>query len=182
MSIHQNHWDGFKIALYQFMMPVVSLDADGQQIRMENFLSLLHQIDHDILKKLDNVESDSTSLLPCPRQPGLPGRRCKDIGVVLRPPFPGVCQPLKNLPDPTQPLAEEPLAKEQKSKKQKPQKASSKIKKRTLAGSDEMGDQPSQKKRKYNPEGKSNYFKSLKRKCKFKFLFYSSILKLTLHN
>ena len=90
MKIHQSHWNSFKRALYQFTMPVVSLDARGHQVRMESHPSLLSQIDPSILPELDSPRTEPDTISP-PHN-GLPGTRCKNIGVVPRPPYPSPLQ------------------------------------------------------------------------------------------
>jgi len=145
MKIHQSRWNSFKRALYQFTMPVVSLDARGHQVRMESHPSLLSQIDSSILPELDNPQTELDTVSP-PHN-GLPGTRCKNIGVVPRPPYPSPLQP-------------PPKPRQTKQKKEKAPRPSSSVRKRTRSDTSREG-------KERRAVQKTEYFNQLKNKCEY---------------
>ena len=86
MEIRQTKWDNFKLALYQFVMPVTSFGPDGSKVRMED-PSLLGHVDYNILAELESppkLDGISAQKRPSPHK----ARRCKNIGPVVRPSSP----------------------------------------------------------------------------------------------
>jgi len=149
MEIHQSRWIDFKKALYQFTMPVVSIDARGNQIRMEGHPSFLSQVDSSILSELDGPQIEPhTASLPSPPHNGLPGTRCRNVGAVPR--------PLR--PDPLPPQRK-PQTKKRKEVVPAPRPSSS-LKKRTLSNTSGGGNQR-------NVSQKTEYFNDLKNKCEY---------------
>jgi hypothetical protein len=150
MEIHQSRWIDFKKALYQFTMPVVSIDAWGNQVRMEGCPSFLSQVDSSILSELDGprIKSHTTSLLSSSHN-GLHGMRCRNVGVVPR--------PLR--PDPL-PQQRKPSQTKQRKEVVPAPRPSSSLQKRTLLKTSSGGNQR-------NVSQKTEYFNELKNKCEY---------------
>ena len=185
MQVPQNLWNNFKLALYQFTLPVVSLGSDGRQIRMEHSPSILHRTDPSILSRLDKVQVDSDSGSSSLPRLGLPGTRCRNVGVVPRPSLPG------SLPPP-QPQ----LPPQQKKKGKARQKPSSGRAKRTLASEretgsksgvkraraseEETGSEGSEEVKKRKTVEKTVYFRNLKNHSRLFFLIPDNDIELLL--
>lgn len=155
MQIPEGRWPGFRIALYQYIMPVVDILPDGTKARLHD-PSFLQNPDLSILEDIDSpmVNQNQASLRP-PLQ-----TRYKVIGPVPRP----------SLPSPLQPPSRERKPIE---KKKAPSMPSSSHEKRTLATTTDdgrKGVEPAKKKRKINVEDKTAYFKQLKRDRKYSHL------------
>jgi len=154
MDISEARWRPFFLAMYQFIFPAIGTCDDGSWIRPGDPATILSEFDPSIFEELDTpVETTNTSKLTTSTEAS--SARYKAVDVV-RPPLPAEIQP--------------PRQRKHKRENMKILKPSATRKKRTLATAKDdgrKGDEPAKKKRKINPEGKTVYFKGLRRNRKY---------------
>ena len=94
----------FMAALYQFLLPTVTISPDGTHQRLPG-LSLLHQLDEALLLQLDAPHQEPLAPVRIGLRPGM----CKNIGPVQRPTLPSSSQPAPaQRPPPRAPFVPKP--------------------------------------------------------------------------